>query len=446
MTATNNSASSAAATDPSVRNRLWLMMFLLYAVYGLWFPIAARFLSASPDIGGLGFTDGQIGLIIAVAGAIGAVCAPFIAGQIADRYFSTEKCLGVLLSLGGAIKWYTGFQDSYTAWLWLSIAYAILFMPTLSMTNSLAMAHLRNSKREFPGVRVWGTIGWIVVAFAFPAFWLQYDVKLQWLPPFFNGSDFAGKQGLMVDSVKFAGILSIVLGVYCWMWLPNTPPRRDAPQKLAFAKAFSLVRHRSFAIYLCCAYLISVVHMVYFLQMSKFLPTLGLRDAYIMPAMALGQFSEIAVMAFLGAALTRFGFRRIIVIGAACYFLRYMVFGTTSLPLWGIITAQLFHGFCFAGFYAAGFIYVDRLAPKDARTSAQTVIMLVLFGLGPITAGKFVNPMLAKACTTANGDLNYSAFWYALGAVALVATIILALFFRDETESDASETKAESAT
>ena len=423
-------------------------MFLLYAVYGLWFPIAARFLSADPGVGGLGFSDGQIGLIIAVAGAIGAVCAPFIAGQIADRYISTEKCLGVLLIAGGAIKWYTGYQTTFVAWLWLSIAYAILFMPTLSMTNSLAMTHLRNPKKEFPGVRVLGTIGWIVVAWAFPMIWLETNLQLQLFPPFFKGDAIANQPARMIDSVKIAGMLSMALGVYCWAFLPKTPPKRDASKKLAFAQAFSLVRHKSFAIYLFCAYLISVVHTIYFLQMSKFLPVMGLPGSYIMPAMSLGQFSEIAVMAVLGLALTRLGFRTVIIIGALSYFLRYMVFGMTNLPLWAIVTAQLFHGFCFAGFYAAGFIYVDRLAPKEARTSAQTVIMLVLFGLGPITAGKFVNPMLAKACTLPNGDLNYSPFWYAVGGVALVATIILALFFRDETESDASESvaKAESTT
>lgn len=110
--------------------RLYVMMFLQYAVYGLWLPIAARFLSADPAAGGLGFNDFQIGMIVAVAGAIGALSAPLLVGQIADRHFAPARCLAVLLAVGGVIKYVTAYQTSYAAWLWLSIAYAILFMPT----------------------------------------------------------------------------------------------------------------------------------------------------------------------------------------------------------------------------------------------------------------------------------------------------------------------------
>jgi MFS family permease len=159
--------------------RLYVMMFLQYAVYGLWLPIAARFLSADRAAGGLGFSDFQIGMIIAVAGAIGALSAPFIAGQIADRYVAPARCLAVLLFFGGVIKFITAYQTTYAAWLWLSIAYALLFMPTLSLTNSLAMGHLPDAKRQFPRVRAVGTIGWIVMAWVFPMVWLQSGLEFR---------------------------------------------------------------------------------------------------------------------------------------------------------------------------------------------------------------------------------------------------------------------------
>ena len=431
ITPTSNPAASANAL-PHLRLRLGAMMFLQYAVYGLWLPIAARFLSANPAEGGLGFNDTQIGRIIAVAGALGAIFAPFIAGQIADRHFATERFLAVLMIAGGALKFITGFMTTYPAWLWLSISYAVLFMPTLALSNSLAMTHLADPKREFPAIRVWGTVSWIVVAWAFPMIWLQTNLHFQWLPPFFTGEALPRTPARMIDSVKVAGILSMLFGLYCWLVLPATPPKRDAAQKLAFARAFALVRYRSFAVFLLAALLISSVHFIYFMQTSKFLAKIGLADRYLMPAMSVGQFAEIAVMAVLGRMLARLGFRVVIPLGAFCYALRYAIFGTVQLPVEVMVISQALHGFCFACFFAGGFIYVDRIAPPDVRASAQTVIMMVLFGVGQLIGG-WLNGFLSRRCTV-DGVLNYQSFWYTLAAIALVASLALLAMFRDESQ------------
>lgn len=412
--------------------RLFVMMFLQYAVYGLWLPIAARFLSADPALGGLGFSDFQIGMIIAVAGAIGAISAPFIAGQIADRYAAPARCLAVLLALGGMVKFITAYQTSFSAWLVLSVVYAILFMPTLSLTNSLALAHLPDPKRQFPGVRAVGTIAWIVVAWAFPMIWLQSELTFRWLPPFFTGHELPNAPARMIDSVRVSGVLSVAYAAFCWFLLPRTPPQRAAAKTLAFAKAFGLVRQRSFAVLVVAGLVVSVIHCFYFVQMSKFLAAIGLGDAYIMPAMSLGQFAEIFALAALGPILARLGFRIVITLGGLCYFLKYAFFGTTFLPLEAIIAAQLIHGFSFAFFFAAGFIYVDRIAPSDTRYSAQTVFMLVILGVGPLLAGP-LNGWLSRWCTPAGGTLDYSMFWYIAAAIGLVATLLVAVLFRDET-------------
>ncbi|NLF72727.1 MAG: nucleoside permease [Candidatus Anammoximicrobium sp.] len=424
--------STAIETRRHVDLRLYVMMFLQYAVYGLWLPIAARFLSADRAVGGLGFSDLQIGMIIAVAGAIGALSAPFIAGQIADRYVAPARCLAVLLAVGGVVKFVTAYQTSYAAWLWLSIAYAVLFMPTLSLTNSLALGHLPDPKRQFPGVRAVGTIAWITVAWAFPMIWLQSDLQFRWLPPFFTGQDLANAPARMIDSVRVAGAVSLGYALFCWFVLPRTPPKREAAQTLAFTKAFALVRRPSFAVLVAATLAVSIIHCFYFVQMSKFLAAIGLADAYIMPAMSLGQFAEILALAVLGPVLARLGFRTVITLGAMCYFLKYAFFGTTQLPLEVIVAAQLIHGFSFAFFFAASFIYVDRIAPPDTRYSAQTVFMLVILGIGPLVAGP-LNGWLSGWCTPAGGRLDYSTFWYIAAAVGLAATVLVAVFFRDET-------------
>lgn len=434
MTPDSNTTGVPRRVDP----RLYVMMFLQYAVYGLWLPIAARFLSASPAVGGLGFSDFQIGMIIAVAGAIGALSAPLIAGQIADRYFAPARCLAVLLAVGGVVKFITAYQTSYAAWLWLSIAYAILFMPTLSLTNSLALGHLPDPKRQFPGVRAVGTMAWITVAWVFPMVWLQSGLEFRWLPPFFTGQDLPNVPARMIDSMRVAGVVSVGYALFCWFALPRTPPKREAAKTLALVKAFALVRRRSFAVLVAATLVVSIIHCFYFVQMSKFLAAIGLDDAYIMPAMSLGQFAEIVALAVLGPVLARLGFRTVIALGATCYFLKYAFFGTTQLPVEAIVAAQLIHGFSFAFFFAAGFIYVDRISPPDTRYSAQTVFMLVILGIGPLVAGP-LNGWLSRWCTPAGGKLDYSLFWYIAAGVGLAATALIAVLFRDETAAATGE-------
>ena len=143
-------------------------MFLQYAVWGVWLPVLATYLQSPSLEGGLGFTSGQVGWIIGVAASMGAIFAPFIAGQFADRYFPTEKFLALLLFFGGIVKIILSFQTSFTAWLFISVLYSILYMPTLSLTNSMAFAHLRDPDNEWPRIRVMGTLGWISASWYSP--------------------------------------------------------------------------------------------------------------------------------------------------------------------------------------------------------------------------------------------------------------------------------------
>lgn len=416
-----------------IKSRLGMMMFLQYAVWGFWLPILARYLQASPDVGGLGFTPGQVGWILGLAGSIGAVTAPFIAGQLADRRFSTEKFLAVLLLVGGLIKWYTSTQTTFEAWLVLSILYSIVYQPTLALTNSLAFAHLDDADREFPRVRVWGTIGWIAASWIFPMVWLQTGLTLQALPPFLAGTEVADATARLVDALKFSGGLSILYAGFCFL-LPHTPPKREGVEPLAFAKAFALMKRPSFALLVLASLPIAVIHQIYFMQTAPFFSdVLGLKDSQIGPAMTVGQFAEIAVMAALGMMIKSLGFRITIALGGFAYVLRYAVFGTVDLPVELIIASQALHGFCYACFFAAAFIYVDRIAPKDVRNSAQTVFGIIILGLGPVIAAPFLG-FLSTVFSDEAGVLNYSGLWYTLSGVALVTTVLFLALFRDETQ------------
>ena len=420
-----------------VRFRLSLMMFLQYAVWGAWFPLAARYLSASVENGGLGFSSQQIGMILGLAGSIGAVSAPFIAGQIADRYFSTERVLAFLILVGGLVKWYTAIQTTYKSWLLLSILYSVLYMPTLALSNSITFSHLTDRDRDFPKIRVWGTIGWIVASWVFAMFWLQKQLGWQWMPPFLVGPEVEGVTSRLADALAFAGILSIIYAGFC-LFLPNTPPKKNATEKLAFKKAFALLQKPNFAVLVLASLIVSVIHQIYFLQAGPFLSHIGLKDSQIGPATTIGQFAEILTMAFLGYFIKRLGFRRVITIGTFAYFARYVVFGMTNLPVWLIVISQAFHGFCYAFFFAAAFIYVDKVADEDVRHSAQTVFGIIILGGGPVLSG-FLSGALKNIYTPEGGDFNFSQFWYTLAVIGLVATLFFVYFFRSETEHDATE-------
>ena len=404
-------------------------MFLQYALWGAWLPVTAHYLSASVAKGGLGFTGSQIGMTLGLAGSIGAVMAPFIAGQIADRYFSTERILAFLVTAGGVVKWITSYQTEYSAWLVLSIIYSVLYMPTLALSNSITFSHIDDQENDFPKIRIWGTIGWIVASWVFPMIWLQTNLNFQWMPPFIVGAEVSNVTSRLADALKFSGLISITYGAFCFL-LPHTPPKKDATEKLAFKKAFKLFRFSSFTTLVIASLAVSVIHQIYFLQTGPFLSHLGILDSQIGPAMTIGQFAEILTMAYLGFFLKRLGFKKVITIGVAAYFMRYAIFGTESFPVWVIVASQAFHGFCYAFFFAAAFIYVDKLADEDVRHSAQTVFGIIILGGGPVIGG-WLSGYLQNIYTVEN-IFNYSNFWYTVSAIGLATMVFFYAFFREQ--------------
>jgi len=416
--------------------RLSTMMFMEYGVKGMWMPLAGIFLVTEVSMGGLGFTESEKGMIIGIPMAIGSILAPFIAGQLTDRMFSTQKCLAVMLLLAGIFKWATAYQSSFAVWMCLSIAFAILYVPTNSLTNSLAMEHMSDPKTQFPRVRLWGTIGWIAVSWIFPMVWLQTNLRFQSLPPFFKGDNVPDVTLRMIDSLKFAGGLAIIFAFYCWFVLPNTPPKGKSRKKLAWVEALQLFKNRSFLVLMIVALPVSILHVFYMMNTSAFLKESGLQASYIMPAMSLGQFSEIGALAFLGILLTKWGFRSIMTIGIFCYGLRYFIFGIPGLPVEVHVAVQLLHGICFGCFYAGAFIYVQRIAPPEIHHTAQILFFFVMLGLAPAITGGFLNGWLADLCGAPNGVLDldsYVRFWRVCSIVGFISAILFWIFFKDET-------------
>jgi hypothetical protein len=293
----------------------------------------------------------------------------------------------------------------------------------------MAFANLDDRERQFPKVRVWGTIGWIAASWIFPMIYLQSGLQFQAMPPFLVGPELPNVTARLADSLRFSALISWGYALFC-LTLPHTPPRKDAAEKLAFKKAFRLLREPSFAVLIAAALPISVIHQVYFLQTPPFLSHLGLLDSQIGPAMTIGQFSEIVIMGLLGVMLARLGFRTVITLGAAAYFVRYMIWSFASLPVPVLVASQVLHGVCYACFFASAYIYTDRVAPADIRHSAQTVFGIIILGGGPVLGG-LLSGWLADTYAQSGGAVDYGALWRVVALIGLAAAALFWMGFRE---------------
>lgn len=424
---------SARQSSPLVATRLSLMMFLQYAVWGVWLPYLANYLGGPVEQGGLGFSGGQIGWILGLAGSIGAISAPFLAGQIADRFLNAEVYLGILLIVGGVLKFLTYYAHDYTSFLLLSIAYSVAYMPTLALTNSLAFSHLTRPEKQFPAIRLWGTIGWIVASNAFPLIWLQTQLHFTSLPPFLAGEPRPNELALMGDCLRVSGAAAVLYGLFAIFVLPKTPPKRHAENPLAFAKAFALLKHPGFLVVTLAALPISMIHQVYFIRTGPFLASIGFELAHVGPVMSIGQFSEIFFLAILGALLAGCGYRWTLVLGGLAYAARFMVFAVGTDETRGLVAAaNTLHGLCYGCFFAGAYLYVERVATPDIRHSAQTVFGIIILGVGPVLAGFYNEQLLDRFQTVVDGVavIDYAKIWLIQATIAAASTLFVALLFR----------------
>ena len=408
---------------------LSMMMFLQYAVWGIWLPYLANYLTGEKAKGGLGFSGSEMGWILGLAGSIGAVAAPFMAGQIADRFINAERWLGILLILGGVVKFSTAYVTDYTTFLALSVLYSVFYMPTLALTNSVAFANLKDPEKSFPPVRTWGTIGWIVASNLFPLLWLQTDIHFTWTPFFFEGTEKANSTQLLADCLKFSGAIGVLYGLWAFFFLPRTPPSKSAEAPLTFAKAFNMLGHPGFLIVTLAALPIAMIHQVYFMRTGPFLESLGFATSKIGPIMSIGQISEIAFLACLGLLLKRIGYKWTIAVGALAFAARYAIFSFGTPEARNMVAgAMVLHGICYAFFFAGAYVYIDRVCAKDIRHSAQTVFGIIILGVGPVLAGAY-NQWLDSFATTDAG-LDWHKLWLVQAAIGLFAAILVAALFR----------------
>jgi nucleoside transporter len=385
------------------------MMFIQYFIYGSWLVTMGTFMGQT-----LRFDGTQIGLVYGTP-AIAAIISPFFVGMIADRFFSTERMMAALHLIGAALLYWASTQTSFGSFYIAMLAYTLAFMPTLALANSLSFDHMKDSTKDFPRVRVLGTIGWIVVGI------------------------FIGRLRVEATAIplQIGAAASVLMAIYA-LTLPHTPPHAAgkplAIRDILGLDALSLMKDRSFAVFVIGSLLLCIPLQFYYAFTNLFLNEVGMPE----PAfkMTFGQMSEIGFMLLMPWFFVRLGVKWMLLIGMAAWAVRYLFFayGDAGSMIWMLYAGIILHGICYDFFFVTGQIYVDQRADIRIRAAAQGFIAFITLGVG-----QFVGSWLAGAVVQANtlaagaggaATHDWSSIWLIPAAGSVGVLLLFALLFK----------------
>ncbi len=454
-----------------VRFKLFLMMVLEFFIWGAWLPLIFGYL---PSIGFSGtappawlaqilpdkieFLFSEQSLILN-AFPLAAIVGMFFSNQFADRNFAAERFLAFSHFIGGLAILGLAFVTEYcqanglekyhfTFFFLLMLVHCLLYVPTISITNSIAFSQMKDPQQEFGIIRMGGTIGWILAAWPFVFIMIDW-VKVKATPTTglmerietALGTPLVGAPALAATRYSFivAGIASLLLAAFSLL-LPHTPPKKvsgsESGSSLAWLDSIKLLAHPFVFVLWFVALIDSFVHNCYFQWTGRFLASeqIGIASNWITPVMSIGQIAEILTMFILGAVLIRLGWKITLIIGVLGHAARFAAYAFLPLasidPKYiqsGIIAIQVLHGICYAFFFATVYIFVDEHFPKHARASAQGLFNLMILGFGALLAGA-ICPMLFEQYIP-NGGSNWAGLFRIPMYLALVAALLLLLLF-----------------
>lgn len=391
----------------SVRLRLSLLMFLEYFVWGAWYVTMGTYLLTSLQVDAV-----QVGAAYANL-SIAAIFSPFFVGLIADRFFSAQKVLGILHLLGGFTLYYISTIQQFQDFWWLILLYTLLYMPTMSLANSISFSQMEDPGKQFPSIRVLGTVGWIAAGLLIGFM----DIEASYM------------------TFRIAAGCSMILGVLSF-FLPNTPPKKESTSlsSIVGLDALVLFKDRSFNVFFISSIIICIPLAFYYSFANPFLNDIGMENAA--GKMTLGQASEFIFMLLMPFAFSKLGIKKVMLAGMLAWVLRYLffAFGDIGSGVWMLYLGIVLHGICYDFFFVSGQIYVEKKAEASFRNSAQGIITFATYGIGMLI-GSFVSGFITQTfVTTINGSSNFiwQSIWFVPGTIALLVSLLFLIFFREK--------------
>ena len=396
-----------------IQVRLFLMMLMQLAIWGAYQP------KLFPYMGQLGFEPWQQSLVGSAWG-IAAILGIFFSNQFADRNFSAERFLAVSNVIGGAALLGCAFLTDFWPFFGAFLVFSVVYVPSMSVANAIAFSALRDPAKQFGTIRMGGTIGWILVSWPF-VFLLSAN---------------AGPDQVRLIFVV-AAIVAFVFAAYS-LTLPHTPPQkaregRDAAgaDPLAWREAIKLLGVPSIGVLFLVTFIDSTIHNGYFVMADGFLTNrVGIDANLSMIVLSIGQVAEIVTMFILGAVLVRLGWKATMIMGILGHGARFLVFAFFADSVPTIIAVQVLHGICYAFYFATVYIFVDYAFPKDVRSSAQGLFNLLILGVGNVAASFLFPALMAQWTDPVTKAVDYRTLFMVPAGMALVAILLLAVFFR----------------
>ncbi len=400
----------------NIRLQLSAMMFLNFFVWGIWFVTMGTYLLK----GNIGAKDDQVGWAYGTQ-CLGAIIAPFVIGLIADRFFAAQKILGVLHIIGAGLLYYLSGLDSYDSFSTILLIYMIVYMPTLALVNSIALKQTTNAEKQFAGLRVWGTIGWIVAGLIIG--WMSWEKD-----PSTLGITF-----------KISAVISAAFGIFSF-FLPDTPPAKAGKDvsvsEILGLDALKILKDKNYLVFFVASILICIPLAFYYGQTNQFLNESGMVGAAGKQSM--GQMSETLFLFLMPLFFVRFGIKQMLLIGMLAWVLRYLLFayGDTDSGLWMLYAGIILHGICYDFFFVTGQIYTDQKAGPQVRSSAQGLITLATYGVGMYigfwAAGKIAgNYAITDAAGKVTGH-HWQNIWLMPCLFAAGVALLFLVFFKND--------------
>jgi nucleoside transporter len=396
-----------------IRVKLSTMMFLEFFVWGAWFVTMGTYLTK-----GLHSTDVQSATAYATQ-SFGAIIAPFIIGLIADKYFSAQKILGVLHLLGAALMYYEYKAPDFAGFYPGILAYMIIYMPTLALVNSVSFKQMKDTTKEFPPIRVFGTFGWIVAGLIIG--WLQWEQK-----------------GALASTFLMASVASLALGLLSFT-LPDTPPAKKG-QKTSFGDivgldSIGLLKNRSYLVFFLASIAICIPLAFYYNFTNPFLNEVGMKSAA--GVQSLGQVSELLFMALMPIFFVRLGVKKMLGLGMLAWALRYLCFayGDVGANYWMLIAGIVLHGICYDFFFVTGYIYTDRLAGERFKSAAQGFITLATYGVGMLIGFAIAGSVVGHWQTSPTSH-NWQSIWLVPCGIAVAVLVLFMVLFTDRNKTE----------